>query len=114
MIGSVRGRKPLVVDTMKAGNELSSGLVSLRTSKCGREVGVIEPMVKMSIEDEQEACDGVEMGINWYKLVVWKFLKFCRSCVVKRQRKVSTKSAKFLSFLSCSSWPECLPATART
>lgn len=48
MIGSVRGRKPLVVDTMKAGSELSSGLVSLRTSKCGRGVGVIEPMMQMS------------------------------------------------------------------
>lgn len=61
MIGSARGRKPLVVDTMKAGNELSFGLVSLRTSKCGREVGVIEPMVDMASKDECEICDEVKM-----------------------------------------------------
>lgn len=56
-MGSARGRKPLVVDTIKAGRELSSGLVSLRTSKCGRGVGVIEPMIDIDWKDEWESCN---------------------------------------------------------
>lgn len=34
-MGSVRGRKPLVVETMKAGRVVSSGWVSERTLKVG-------------------------------------------------------------------------------
>jgi hypothetical protein len=42
-IGLERGRKPRVVDTMKAGNDLSSGLVSRRTLK--EREGPAEPML---------------------------------------------------------------------
>jgi hypothetical protein len=47
-MGSARGKKPLVVDTMKAGSVLSSGLVSRRTSKGGSEPR--EPMMKLQSE----------------------------------------------------------------
>ncbi len=46
--GSCLGRKPRVVETMKAGREVSSGLVSLRTSKAGGEA--TDPILKQGIE----------------------------------------------------------------
>jgi hypothetical protein len=39
--GSPRGRKPLVVETINAGSEWSSGLVSERTLKLGMEVETV-------------------------------------------------------------------------
>lgn len=45
MMGSCRGRKPLVVDTMKAGIVVSSGLVSRRTVKGGE--AAIDPILGM-------------------------------------------------------------------
>lgn len=56
MIGSARGRKPRVVETMKAGRVMSSGLVSLRTSNC--EIGPTEPMT----DDAQ----GDILEKNWF------------------------------------------------
>ena len=42
-MGSMRGRKPLVVDTMKAGKDMSLGLVSSRTIKsCLGETDIVE------------------------------------------------------------------------
>lgn len=45
--GSWRGRKPRVVETMKAGSVVSSGLVSLRTLK--EREGPIDPMMMVKI-----------------------------------------------------------------
>jgi len=42
-MGSARGRKPLVVETMNAGRVVSRGLVSPKTSK--DKAGVIEPIL---------------------------------------------------------------------
>lgn len=44
--GSSRGKNPRVVETMKAGSEVSSGLVSLRT--LNERVGATEPMMSIS------------------------------------------------------------------
>lgn len=52
MTGSWRGRKPRVVETMKAGRVVSSGLVSRRTLKL-RE-GAIDPILKRA--DGQLTC----------------------------------------------------------
>ena len=63
MRGSCRGRKPLVVETMKAGSDMSSGFVSLRTSKCGE--GVRDPILAANgvVLDRRElGCQEVRFG----------------------------------------------------
>lgn len=49
-IGSCRGRKPRLVDTMNAGSVVSSGLVSRSTSKAG--LVAVEPMVEEGLCEE--------------------------------------------------------------
>lgn len=49
-MGSWRGRNPRVVETMKEGRVVSSGLVSCRTLK---ESGPAEPMIKLAVEENR-------------------------------------------------------------
>jgi hypothetical protein len=51
MIGSCLGRKPRVVETMKAGRVVSSGRVSVSTSKVGRGVDR-EPILNFGLRDK--------------------------------------------------------------
>jgi hypothetical protein len=58
MMGSERGKKPRVVETMNAGSVVSSGLVSLRTLK--EDEGPMEPILevlenKCSLEEAEKA-----------------------------------------------------------
>ena len=63
MMGSCRGRKPLVVETMKAGRDTSSGFVSRSTSKCKE--GARDPILRAdgtTLDCRKLEKEGVRFG----------------------------------------------------